>query len=75
MTTVSFNAQTIAAPPVLALLRSGIPLTLLVDLLDPRGPDSAEIARREAGRAWFRGAIGARPIGVREAGHRYDERG
>lgn len=29
------------------LLRSGVPLSLLLDLASPDGPDSAEIARHE----------------------------
>lgn len=29
-------------------LRSGVPLSLLLDLASPEGPDSREIARREA---------------------------
>jgi hypothetical protein len=36
-----------AVPSVLALLRAGVPLSLLADLLEPGGPDSREIARRE----------------------------
>lgn len=36
-----------ASPAVLALLASGVPLSLLADLADPAGPDSVEIARRE----------------------------
>lgn len=32
---------------VLALLASGIPLSLLLDLALPNGPDSARIARTE----------------------------
>ena len=28
-------------------LRAGVPLSLLVDLASPQGPDSREIARRE----------------------------
>jgi hypothetical protein len=30
-----------------AWLRSGVPLSLLLDLASPDGPDSTEIARRE----------------------------
>lgn len=30
-----------------ALLRSGVPLTLLLDLVDPRGPRSEELYRSE----------------------------
>jgi hypothetical protein len=30
-----------------ALLRSGVPLSLLLDLASPEGPDSREIARSE----------------------------
>lgn len=33
---------------VLECLRAGIPLSLLLDLASPAGPDSREIARREA---------------------------
>ena len=40
-----------AASAVLALLRSGVPLSLLADLADAAGPDSAEIARREGRRS------------------------
>jgi len=36
-----------ASSAVLALLASGVPLSLLADLADPDGPDSVEIARRE----------------------------
>ena len=46
----------------LALLRSGIPLTLLIDLADPLGPRSEEIFGEEY--AWSRvldGAGGRRP--------------
>jgi hypothetical protein len=32
-------------------LRSGVPLSLLLDLASPDGPDSREIARREGGAA------------------------
>lgn len=32
---------------VMALVAAGIPLSLLMDLADPAGPDSAEILRRE----------------------------
>lgn len=32
------------------LLRSGVPLSLLLDLAAPDGPDSREIARTERGR-------------------------
>lgn len=32
-----------------ALLRSGVPLSLLLDLASPDGPDSREIARQERG--------------------------
>jgi hypothetical protein len=35
--------------PVLAWLRSGVPLSLLLDLADPDGPDSRAIAREESG--------------------------
>lgn len=41
---------------VLNLLRHGIPLTLLMDLAAPNGPDSAAIARSEARRAERRSA-------------------
>ncbi|HEU0132130.1 MAG TPA: hypothetical protein VFQ85_14170 [Mycobacteriales bacterium] len=37
--------------PALELLRSGVPLSLLLDLAAPNGPDSREIARRERGAA------------------------
>lgn len=33
--------------PVMTLLERGIPLTLLMDLLDPFGPPSEEILRSE----------------------------
>ncbi len=36
--------------PVIQWLRSGIPLTLLLDLADPGGPDSRAIAQEEGGR-------------------------
>lgn len=36
-----------AADPVMALLARGVPLTLLMDLLDPTGPRSEEILRTE----------------------------
>jgi hypothetical protein len=36
---------------IMRLLGRGIPLTLLVDLLSPNGPDSAAILREETGRA------------------------
>ena len=34
---------------VFAWLRAGVPLSLLVDLASPTGPDSREIARTETG--------------------------
>ncbi|MDP9102150.1 MAG: hypothetical protein M3N21_08400 [Actinomycetota bacterium] len=33
---------------VVALLRAGIPLTLLLDLAEPKGPDSAALYSAEA---------------------------
>ena len=33
--------------PVMALLRAGVPISLLLDLADPLGPDSADIVRAE----------------------------
>ena len=75
MTSVSFSFSPVVVPPVLALLRHGVPLTLLADLLDPAGPDSAEIARRERRPDWRAGASAARPIGLRDAEAGYDERG
>ncbi len=36
---------------VLECLRAGIPLSLLLDLASPDGPDSRDIARRETGDA------------------------
>jgi hypothetical protein len=42
-------------PDPLRLLERGVPVTLLVDLLDPRGPDSARIYAVEgADTAWVR---------------------
>lgn len=35
--------------PVMAWLSAGVPLSLLLDLLDPDGPDSAHIAEVERG--------------------------
>jgi len=37
-------------PPAMMLLRNGIPLSLLCDLLDPEGPASGEIFALEGGR-------------------------
>lgn len=34
-------------PLAMALLAAGIPLSLLVDLLEPNGPDSRQISVRE----------------------------
>ena len=42
---------------VFELLRAGVPLSLLLDLASPEGPDSREIARRE--RASHRGELAA----------------
>lgn len=37
------------------LLRAGVPLTLLLDLADPEGPDSAALFGREGGdTSWLR---------------------
>ena len=53
MTTVSFpaclTASAVETPSlqVMGLLRHGVPLSLLMDLADPAGPDSAAIARSE----------------------------
>ena len=33
--------------PVMQLLRVGVPISLLLDLAEPLGPDSASIARAE----------------------------
>jgi hypothetical protein len=42
--------------PVMAALAAGIPLTLLADLADERGPDSRHIHRREqADLSWLQG--------------------
>ena len=42
--------------PVMAALANGCPLTLLVDLADPDGPDSRRImAREHADMAWLEG--------------------
>ena len=42
--------------PVMAALAAGCPLTLLIDLTDPRGPDSKRImAREHADMSWLRG--------------------
>ncbi|MGZ4637555.1 MAG: hypothetical protein ACXV2J_00690 [Actinomycetes bacterium] len=42
--------------PVMAALATGCPLTLLVDLADPHGPDSRRImAREHADMAWLAG--------------------
>jgi hypothetical protein len=41
---------------VMEALRSHVPLTLLCDLSDPQGPDSAAIAQTEGGQAdWLPG--------------------
>ena len=37
-----------AESPAFQWLRAGVPLSLLLDLVSPDGPDSREIARREA---------------------------
>jgi hypothetical protein len=42
-TTVSGREPTLA----MVLLAAGIPLSLLVDLIEPNGPDSALISTRE----------------------------
>ena len=42
--------------PLMAVLAAGVPLTLLVDLADADGPDSARIFRREvADLSWLSG--------------------
>ncbi|HEV7194678.1 MAG TPA: hypothetical protein VGN19_01950 [Pedococcus sp.] len=49
MSVVAENAEPSRGEPtaVMALLERGIPLTLLMDLLDPFGPRSEEILRTE----------------------------
>ena len=51
------GVTTLSVPhPVMAALSRGIPLTLLVDLADPAGPDSARILSRElADLSWLAG--------------------
>ena len=44
--TEASSDQSVSA--VMRLLASGVPLTLLLDLLDPAGPDSRSIMRAEA---------------------------
>ena len=45
--------------PLMAVLAAGVPLTLLVDLADADGPDSARIYRREvADLSWLAGLTG-----------------
>jgi hypothetical protein len=42
--------------PVMAALAAGCPLTLLIDLTDPHGPDSKRImAREHADMSWLKG--------------------
>ena len=42
-------------PQPMALLASGVPLSLIIDLLDDRGPNSARILEAEPGDAdWLR---------------------
>lgn len=52
-------------PEVMTWLRSGVPLTLGIDLLDPAGPDSARIMREEWPAAeslgWLHGIVGHVP--------------
>ncbi len=56
-------------PLPMQLLAAGIPLTLLLDLAEPSGPDSAGIARAELLRG--RGRAGtANHAGARTAWHR-----
>lgn len=52
------------AAPVLAALQRGIPLTLLLDLAEPSGPDSARILATEtADLSWMTGlAFPATPV-------------
>jgi hypothetical protein len=45
------SATTHGATDVMELLRQGIPLTLLFDLVDPRGPRSLELYGRETSAA------------------------
>jgi hypothetical protein len=40
-------------PEPIEWLAAGIPLTLLIDVLAPTAPDSAEIFAAEAGDAWW----------------------
>jgi hypothetical protein len=48
--------------PLMAVLAAGVPLSLLVDLADEGGPDSARIYRREvADTAWLTGLRHAEP--------------
>ncbi len=58
--------------PVMAALADGVPLTLLLDLAAPSGPDSRSIAATEvADLSWLRDlaypASGARPRAERPA--------
>lgn len=39
-------------PDVMAWLRAGIPLTLLIDLLDENGPRSAALLTEPSGAGW-----------------------
>lgn len=54
--------------PLMAVLAAGVPLTLLVDLADADGPDSARIFRREvADLSWLTGLAGLAADGDGEA--------
>lgn len=46
-----------AEPAAMSLLRSGVPLSLLCDLLEPGGPESREIYSREVGRPGRSGPV------------------
>lgn len=49
-------------PDVMTWLHAGIPLTLLIDLLDPRGPNSPGLLtgerQRRAGDPWLAALLG-----------------
>ncbi len=47
-------------PNVMEWLEHGVPVTLVVDLLDAKGPDSRRILAEEPGdSSWFRGDLTA----------------
>lgn len=56
------------APPVMAALAAGVPLTLLADLADPAGPDSRHIfATESADLSWLRDLAYPGPLAEAEA--------